>query len=211
MVAKELGIKVDGLQSSKVLGNAARLNLVNVYSGFDLYLSTFRSEFFNLLKKEWRSNTGDTPFDEIRRNIDLNGIESTISITPHQIKLFDYYRLTRNSIVHPSKKNRDSALNFYSKEIESLKEIRLHYKMVNAPNSLDSLDFHDVKLFSRTLLDLLPLLDEQLDPGNEMLRAMIPCEKWLNLEADRRKNAKIGFLKSNFGISTERSKEILTH
>ncbi|MGP2960919.1 hypothetical protein ACTVM6_24100, partial [Serratia bockelmannii] len=75
-VAKEFGIKVDGLMSANVLTSAARLNIVNVYSGFDLYLTAYRKEFVHLFDKDWRSDKSDTPFDEFRKNIPLNEIES---------------------------------------------------------------------------------------------------------------------------------------
>ncbi len=211
LVAKEFGIKVDGLQSAIILSSAARLNIVNVYSGFDLYLTAYRKEFVHLFQKDWRSNKSDTPFDEFRKNIVLNEIESSMDIIPHQLKLIDFYRLARNGIVHPSKENKETAVKFFNKEADALKKVKNHYGMLGAPNDFDLLDFHDVKLFCRTLLDVLPLFDEKLDPGNERLKATVPAEEWRSYKEGRRRNSEIGFLQNKYGISRERSEEILAH
>jgi hypothetical protein len=211
LIAKEFGIKVDGLQSARVLSSAARLNIVNVYSGFDLYLTAYRKEFVHLFKKDWISDKSDAPFDEFRKNIALNDIEASLDIITPQLKLIDFYRLARNGIVHPSKENKQTVVNFFKKEATTLKKIQNHYKMLSAPNDFELLDFHDIKLFCRTLLDILPLFDEKLDPGNERLKATVPIEEWKNYKDDRRRNAEIGFLQNRYGISRERSEEILAH
>lgn len=211
LLANEFEIKVDGLQSSCVLSSAARLNIVNVYSGFDLYLSAFRKEFVHLFQKDWRSDKSDTPFDEFRKNIALDEIESQETLIPHKLKLIDFYRLARNGIVHPSQENKNSAKNFYEKELNSLQTVQNHYKMLSAPNDFYSLNFHDVKLFCRTLLDTLPLFDEKLDPGNERLKATIPFGKCSNYKEDRKRNYAIGFLTNKYSISKERSEKILAH
>lgn len=211
LVANEFDIKVDGLQSASVLSSAARLNIVNVYSGFDLYLTAYRKEYVHLLKDDWKSDKSDTPFDEFRKNIALSDIESSLDIIPHQLKLIDFYRLARNGIVHPSNENKEAAVNFFIKEVDKLKIVKNHYNMLGAPNNFESLDFHDVKIFCRSLLDILPLFDEKLDPGNERLKAIVPTEKWKNYKDVRRRNAEIGFLQNEYGISRDRSEKILAH
>lgn len=210
-IANEFGIKINGLQTNDILKSAVRLNIVNVYSGFDLYLLAYRKEYFNLIQTEWKADKSKTPFDEFRININLDEIEKSSTMLPHQLKLIDYYRLARNAIVHPSVENTLSASNFFIKETHSLQIVREHYKMVSAPNNFDCLNFHDVKLFSRTLLDILPLFDEKLDPGNERLKEIIPVKNWLNYKESRKRNYEIGFLQSSYGISKERSEEILAH
>ena len=210
-VANEFDIKVDGLQSERVLSSAARLNIVNVYSGFDIYLTTFRKEFFYLFQEEWKSDKSDTPFDEFRKNIALNKIETSNDIVPNQIKLINYYRLARNAIVHPSQDNKVSSISFFQKESDSLELVKAHYGMACAPNYFDYIDFHDVKLFARILLDILPLFDAKLDPGNERLKDILPVKNWSNNKEERRQNAALGFLQNKYGISRERSLKILAH
>jgi len=181
----------------------------NVYSGFDLYLTVYRKEFVHLFDKDWKSDKSDTPFDEFRKNISLNEIESSLDIFPYQVKLIDYYRLARNGIVHPSEENKQSATKFFKNEKKSLDIVRKYYNMSAAPNDYDLLDFHDIKLFCRTLLDILPFFDQKLDPGNEKLKSTVPVDKWDNVREDRRRNAEIGFLQNKYGISRERSEKIM--
>ena len=210
-VAKRYQIKVDGLQSKRVLSSAARLNIVNVYSGFDLYLSSFRKVFFELREKEWTSDRKDTPFDEFHRNISLKDIKKLDGIVQCQIDLIDYYRLARNAIVHPSKDNEKSVYKHFQDHSSSLFGVRSHYGMTGAPNSYENLDFHDVKIFARTLLDLLPEFDETLDPGDEKLKSLIPYENWPNYNESRKYNAALGFLKNEYGIDHGRALNVLAH
>lgn len=211
IIADGFKVKVDGLQSEQVLSSAARLNIVNVYSGFDLYLTAYRKEYVNLFKIDWKCDRSDTPLNEFRKNINLSEIEALLEVNPYIIKLIDYYRLVRNGVVHPSEENKISVSSFFEKESDSFKAVRVHYGMASAPNSFDSLNFHDVKLFCRILLDILPLFDEKLDPGNELLKGTIPIKSWLQHKESRKKNYEIGFLTNTYGISKRRSEEILAY
>lgn len=210
-IANRYEVKVDGLQAKRVLSSAARLNIVNVYSGFDLYLSTFRKAFFELQGKEWNSDRKDTPFDEFQRNIPLKDIKNLNDVVQCQLDLIDYYRLARNAIVHPSKENEKSVFEYFKGHSKSLAIVKSHYGMVGAPNNYEELDFHDVKLFARTLLDLLPEFDVTLDPGDEKIKSLLPYEKWHNYKEERKKNAALGFLKNEYGVDQNRALKILAH
>lgn len=209
--AKRYNVKVGGLKSTRVLSSAARLNIVNIYSGFDLYLSSYRRVFFELQGKEWSSERKDTPFDEFQRNISLNDIKKLSEIVQHQINLIDYYRLARNVIVHPSKENEKTVCIYFQEHKNSMFEVKSYYGMTGAPNSYEELDFHDVKLFARTLLDLLPEFDATLDPGDKKLKSLIPFENWPNYNESRKQNAALGFLKNEYGIDHSRALKVLAH
>ena len=210
-IAKRYEVKVDGLQSKRILSSAARLNIVSVYSGFDLYLSTFRKVFFELQGKEWSSERKDTPFEEFQRNIPLKDIKNRNAIVPCQLDLIDYYRLARNAIVHPSKENEQSVRKYFETHSKSLVSVKSHYGMTGAPNCYEELDFHDVKLFARTLLDLLPEFDANLDPGDKKLKSLIPYENWSKYNESRKINSALGFLKNEYGIDHNRALKILAH
>jgi len=208
---RDFDVKIDGLNTNQVLKSAARLNVVSVYSGFDLYLKNFRRTYFNLFQKNWDSGKQDTPFAEFRKNTTLDQLEKCDFVVAAQIKLVEYYRLARNAIVHPTSESVKLVNEFGERESDSLNIIRQHYTMVTSPNNFDELNFHDVKLFARTLLDLLPQLDLLLDPGNERLRALVPFDKWASYKQNRKLNAAKGFLKNEFGISDQRADKIVAH
>jgi hypothetical protein len=83
--------------------------------------------------------------------------------------------------------------------------------MVSAPNNFDQINFHDVKLFARVLLDILPKFDEALDPGDQKLKELLPLHCWSTLKGNRKENAIVGYLTNHFGISKERAINILAH
>lgn len=209
-IAKQYDIKVNGLEFNKVLSSAARLNIVNVYSGFDLYFAEYKKAYKSIIGNDWKKNDKETPLEQFGNNIDLNKIKSSSVIASHQLILINYYRLVRNAIVHPSCDSKMIAIEYYNKNENSINSVREHYKMLSAPNSFKNLNFHDVKIFCRILLDLLPLFDVELDPGNEKLRLMIPKMNPTCTDV-RRENASIGFLQNMYGISKERAKEILAY
>ena len=210
-IAATYNVKVNGLNSEKVLASASRLNIVNIYSGFDLFLSTFRKEFYHLREIEWKAEKSDTPFSELQRNLDLKNFRDTERIIQPQIVVIDYYRLARNAIVHPSQDNKISVQKFFEKKEPSINRVRIHYEMRSAPNKFDELNFHDVKLASRILLDVLRIIDAALDPGDRRLREMVPFSSWARYDTIRQRNAAINFLKQNYGISQERAEKILAH
>lgn len=125
--------------------------------------------------------------------------------------MVDYYRLIRNAVAHPSKGSEDIAKKYFESNVEELLFIKRYYGMSGAPNSYDNIDFHDIKLFARTLLDMLKLLEYGLDPGDERLKSLVPFNRWSNQSETRSLNAAIGFLQSEYGVSSERAKKILVH
>lgn len=210
-IAATYNVKVNGLNSGKVLKSASRLNIVSIYSGFDLFLSTIRKEFYTLQKIEWKAEKSDTPFDEFQRNIDFKNYKNSAHIMLSQIDVIDYYRLARNAIVHPSQDNKISVQEFFTEVKPSITRISEYYKMRSAPNKFDEINFHDVKLAARIFLDFLPIIDVALDPGDERLKELIPFSSWARYKPNRQKNAAIGFLRQNYGISRERAEKILAH
>ena len=210
-IAEQFNVHLSGIDSERIFKSAARLNIVNVYSGFDLYLFSYRKEFTRLMKSEWKCKEGDSPFDEFKNNISIVKIKNKHIVLSEQIQLVQYYRLVRNAIVHPAEKTKQSCRKYYQDNNHNLNRIQTHYKMLSAPNSLDEINFHDVKLFARVLLDILPSFDEALDPGDELLKELLPVQSQTNLKASRSSNAAIGFLTNEFGISLDRAKRIMAH
>ncbi|MBE4080541.1 hypothetical protein [Vibrio parahaemolyticus] len=208
-LAKSHGIKVDGIKTEQILKSSSRLNMVSIYSGFDLYLTSFRKEYQKLQDKDWSREDKDSPFDEIRRNLGHKNVRTSHVVADKMIDVIDYYRLFRNSVAHPSKSNEKSATDTYKSSRASREAVADYYGMTSAPNSPEAINFHDVKLFSRILLDLLPKFDEILDPGDDKLVTLIPLDEWALVSENRKLNARIGYLVNNYGLDRERASQIV--
>lgn len=210
-LAGNFGIVVNGLKSEQVLQSTARLNIVSLYSGFDLFVANIRSQYFELHQKEWKKYEGDGPFNEIQRNLPVR--KSRLDDEPNaaRISVVDYYRLVRNAVAHPSVEHIDAVKNYYAKNHENLTRARALYGMKSAPNGYDDLSFHDVKLFAQVTLDLCKVIDLEFDPGDESLARQIPpkIKSRPKLEA-RIRNAAVGCIRTKFGVSNERAERIFS-
>jgi hypothetical protein len=67
-VGRDLGLKVDGLESDRLIVSCSRLHIVSLYSGWDGFIRSLRADYQKLFSQNWRHNDGDTPFDEIYRH-----------------------------------------------------------------------------------------------------------------------------------------------
>ncbi len=208
-IAKTYNIKVNGVETKRILESSCRLNMVSLYSGFDLYLASLRLEFKVLTKKQWAREDKDSPFDEIKKNLGSAKITAAHAVADAFIDVIEYYRIFRNSVAHPSPKNKKKAHEVFKKLESSRDIIRNHYQMQSAPNAPENINFHDVKLFARIMLDLLPTFDRLMDPGNQRLLELIPLEKWTLLKDSRKKNARIGFLVNTYGLERKRAEVIV--
>ncbi|MBO7926217.1 hypothetical protein J5X91_08030 [Pseudoalteromonas sp. K222D] len=208
-LAKNYEIKVDGIKTEQVLKSSSRLNMVSIYSGFDLYLAAFRKQYTVLSEKNWIKEDKDSPFEEIRRNLLRDKIRKAHDVADEMIDVIEYYRLFRNSVAHPSDKNKKNAEQVFIDSELSRESVRNYYCIQSAPNSPNDINFHDVKLFSRILLDLLPKFDEIVDPGDDRLLQLLPSNSWLLLNDERKKNARIGFLVNTYGLDRNRASEII--
>jgi hypothetical protein len=207
--AAECGIVVNGLDSVQIIKNVARLNIVNIYSGFDCFFRALRSDFFKSHEKEWVQYDDDAPFESIYRNAKIDKSELIKDIGSENQAGMEYYRLVRNAIAHPSVEAEKKADLYFKDKIEEFIKIRNFYGMRTAPNKLDELSFHDVKLFARLALDVLGKVDIAFDPGDERMARLIPLEiTKRNASAARKENAVKGWAKTHFGISDSRAEEV---
>ncbi|HHC6507157.1 TPA: hypothetical protein ACX6NP_000259 [Photobacterium damselae] len=208
-LAKTYDIKVDGIETKQVLKSSSRLNMVSIYSGFDLYLTSFRKEYTNIFDKDWIKEDKVSPFEEIRKNLGRKQVKAAHEVADEMIGVIEYYRLFRNSVAHPSDKNKKAANEAFKTSLNSRERVADYYGMQSAPNSPEAINFHDVKLFSRILLDLLPQFDEIVDPGDERLLELLPRDRWLLLNDERKENARIGYLVNTYGLDRNRASKIV--
>ncbi|WP_343591269.1 hypothetical protein [Paracidovorax wautersii] len=210
VAAKKYGLVLSGLKSQRVVESSVRLNLVSLYSGFDLFVADIRSQFHLLHGIEWRQHDGDTPFDALARNTPSKPGVHLEKLGAHRIAALDYYRLIRNAIAHPNPEALESAKKFFETKATHLAKARAEYGMQSAPNEIERLSFHDLKFLARVALDLADSIDEDFDPGDEKLAKLLPMEILKRPKSfDRNRNALVGWLHENYGIQTTRAENII--
>lgn len=210
VAASKHNVVVHGLSSKVVVDSSSRLNIVSLYSGFDLFIADIRSQFFLLHSKEWRKFERDTPFDELERNTPSTPGLHREKLGCHRIAVLNYYRVVRNAIAHPTPQNKSAADEFIKENSDLLEVARQEYKMQTAPNKLALLNFHDVKFLARVALDLAEAVDQDFDPGNEALRKLLPLEMLgRTTSPQRNRNALVGWLRSTYGVPICRAECII--
>jgi hypothetical protein len=207
-IANQVGIRLDGMTSGEIAAAASRLQLVAAYSGFDAFLRGVRADWQRLHESEWRHIDGDAPFEEIRRNVARIGQ----TLEPEATAI-DYFRRCRNWIVHPAESTKESASAFFKEQEDNLRQVRANWRRVGqmeAPNAPTDLSFHDVKLLARISLHVAELISVACDPGDEMLRCLVPISNWSRLahDAEGQRRAVGGYLQTMFGIDRVRAEKI---
>ncbi|MCA8292463.1 hypothetical protein LGN19_01535 [Burkholderia sp. AU30198] len=210
-LAKQYEIKVNGLDSDALLRSNSRLNIVSLYSGFDLFLSDFRAQYHDINHSDWKKNDSDSPFDEIYRNSSSNKKDLDDRLGASRKATIDYYRYIRNAVVHPTQENKARARSFFLNNTAHLDSVRALYSMRSAPNSDQALSFHDVKLLAHLLLDVLREVDLEFDPGDAVLATLLDSKPFKKFRQDavRYKNALKGTLREQYGISDLRADRVI--
>lgn len=210
VAAKKHGVIVDGLRSEQVVLSSVRLNLVSLYSGFDLFMADVRAGFHGLHGREWIQRDGDAPFAALARNTCSSPSVHLERLGAHRIAVMDHYRLVRNAIAHPRPEALAASKQFDVAKADLLDQVRREYGMQTAPNEIDLLTFHDIKLLARVALDLTAAIDADLDPGDERLSQLLAAKAVDNTKSpERRRNALMGWLRTEFGVSAARAERIL--
>jgi hypothetical protein len=209
-VARKHGVIVNALKSEQVVLSSVRLNLVSLYSGFDLFMADIRSGFHGLQGREWLQHDGDSPFDALSRNTASTPCVHLAHLGANRIALMDHYRLVRNAIAHPRPEALTASKRFFEANAELLGKVRSEYAMQSAPNEINRLTFHDIKLLARVALDLTKAIDSDLDPGDKRLSQLLATKAVDRTKSTGRKhNALVGWLRTEHGVTADRAERII--
>lgn len=88
-MASRHNVKVNGLSSCQVLSSSARMSLVSLYSGFDLYASDLREQYKLLHEREWRQHEGDSSLRAIERNSPIPQQSYVFTVGPERVNRFE--------------------------------------------------------------------------------------------------------------------------
>lgn len=208
--ARKHGVVVNGLKSQLVIESSVRLNLISLYSGFDLFMVGLRTTFKGLQGRHWLQYDGDGPFTAIGRNTKPQANAHIEIIGAHRIAAMEHYRLARNAIVHPSDEALSASNEYFLKSAEELRAVRDEYGMQTAPASFGELTFHDIKLLARVALDVTKGIDQTFDPGDCRLQELLKSRRIGNGKSkDRKRNASVGWLQTEYGLNAMRAERIV--
>ena len=205
-LAKTVGITLSGMESSRAQLAAARLELVGTYAGFDAFIRELRADGPALRCQPWNHSKGDTPVEEVRRNLP----SGTLVLGTDECAL-DYYRVCRNAIVHPSDENSKTSSDYFREHHTDLADVRDRWQSVGhgkAPGAPMDLSFADVKLFARVALHVAEQISAAFDPGDDVLLALVPKDSWKHLahDCERRINAAAGRLQMQYRLDADRAR-----
>ena len=210
VAAQRHGVVVNSLRSEQVAQSSVRLNLVSLYSGFDLFMADTRSQFHALREQQWVQHDGDTPFVALARNTPSASGVHIKRLGRHRIATMDHYRLVRNAIAHPRSEAIEASKTFFASNAELLTQVRTEYGMRSAPNAIQHLTFHDIKLLAKLALDLTKAIDLDLDPGDACLRSMLSSKSTDRTKTPARNQRSLeSWLRTHYGVSAERARRIV--
>lgn len=197
-VAAKHYIVLKGVSPRDIVNSQSRLSLVSVLSGFDRYFKEVESECKEL-EIPWGKPDKTSPIIVLQKNISEG--QSLSSDTKAALKVIEYYRMVRNWVTHPSGKNRKNAEDAHKDAANEINHVRIKYGFQSAPNTIDEICFHDVKLLSKLLLDGLKEVSGKIRPTNLQLISSIP-NNFLSRDGGRTKRIKRAakYLECEFGI-----------
>lgn len=209
-ISRGHGIKLNGATTESLLLSHSRIGVVSIYCGFDFYVSELKKEYRYFYEKDWNENTKDSPIEGIKRNCP-NKSDWTMLLKPSELIAIDYYRLLRNSIVHPRNREEDKIAKYYIENKSSMDEIRNQYEMKTAPNSVNSISFHDIKLLSRLILDISSKINVLFTPTDEMLANKLPEHGRFNKlkhDGPRRRKSIVAFYQTEYGLKNDHANRV---
>lgn len=221
-VGEIYNIKINDIKFEEAIRRAILQGIVNVYTSFETYFNNFQEMFETMQSKNWETHQYKEgkrvkvydPIGQLKLNIDFDN-EKFLN---DYFVVIDYYRLVRNVFIHNDQKNIDlnekrNLDKFYTSNSKIFSKVKQFYGMQSAPNDYESLSYHDVKLFSRLLIDFLPVIEYKLDITNERFAELL-FEKYQSKPYNRIKSSNkfeqevINYLKTEYSIDKTRSQQI---
>lgn len=178
--------------------------IITVYQSADLFLRDFRHEYCKIAGKDWEYNEG-SKLPQVFENI-APRFKYQDEI---EFNIFEYYRLVRNNIVHPHSKKDLSDM--HQAILEEKEEIMVKYKVTNAPNAIDSINFEDFILFTKVTKKIGRILCELSKPGSKDLIKTLDLKSFRKLRNNRSRLEKSisSELRTRYSLNEEEVKEIL--
>ena len=183
----------------------ARLQILAVYQQIEYFLESFRKT--HPKQVDYSSKTDG---DRLSRTLSAFNITSR-RVGQLEVDLFQYYRLTRNLIMHDPEGDQRKTHKGKCKELRA-QVMKSSYNTLFAPNIIEELCFDDFVLFTRAGKQLAGNLCEATSPTNDELvtyaqKDVSLMKKIRSLSKNRKRciNLVACFFRERFSISEERS------
>lgn len=211
--ARKHDIILDGVVEDKFLNRINHLLFLNINTAFDDYFKCFKSDCFKYKHQGWRCDDKEPLVSQIKKNLKISDNYNSDNLKAF-LDVLDYYKSVRNKIAHSSDDCDGEALSDKLNK-EGVEILRSYYNMRTAPNEYCNIGYHDIKFFSRILLDFLTKIEGLIYPGDEIILQYLSEEitlkyKKMLLTRQKRANSYLAScLQNEFGIESSRCKEIV--
>lgn len=177
-LSKEHGIHVNFSEFSKELSAImSQSYIVTIYQSADLFLREYQREHCFIHGVTWsyeEVKKGGTRLEQAFRNTEKNyDILNTLDY-----KIYDYYRLVRNFVVHPNIKDKETIKLLQNELILEKSFINEKYKVESAPSKIDEICFEDFVLFTKVVKELARILCELAKPSSKKIIVSLNINKF---------------------------------
>lgn len=158
-LSEEHNIKVQFESFPNLSAWAAQHYIVAVHEATYFFLREYRQEFMGALglsfKHDWPNPDGNKLIDTLAQ-VELLTKKADVrsAVGEVQIAIFNYYHFLRNRLAHLHTKNDHKLNEEYQLVCTRKKEIGQLYKVDNAPNHLDNMNFDDFYIFTRAVKEI---------------------------------------------------------
>jgi hypothetical protein len=210
-LSKTHGVVVTVNEDLRLFNLTRRSYIVLAYSFFDQFLSKLRGELELITGEPWGAkNDEENQVEYVLRQLNHQKASLQPFAGAYWFELVEFYRLTRNQIVHPKADYSDrlGRLRTQINKTRSLGDDR--YAKLKGPNTPDSLQFDDFVLCSRLVKDIAEGICSIARPKPEQFVKLRLKDKFPALKENpvRLRNQIQGFLCTEYSLAPEEAATI---
>lgn len=209
--SKKYNIGVHADVANRLALGMAHQYVCMVWNCADTFFRTLRSEHQAVTESSWTGDTkGKSRLDFALENLYSSKQQGRTAIGLHRYLLLEYARLIRNRIVHSRSTSEETVEEAYKDLTPHVGTIREEYGPKHALGRMNALTFENAVLFSRVAKHVATTLNDHAQPTNAQLAKAIDEVRFKRLnKPERQRRAKIGELRSRFGLNRAEAGVIL--
>lgn len=209
-LSKTHGVVVRVNDDLRLFNLTRRSYVVLAYSFFDQFLSKLRGELEPITGEPWGAKNDENQVEYVLGQ--LNQPKSSLRpfAGAYWFELVEFYRLTRNQIVHPKADYSDRLGTLQTRIGMARSHGDDRYSKLKGPNPPDSLQFDDFVLCSRLVKDIAEGICSIARPKPEQFRNLRLKDRFPALKENpvRLRNQIQGFLCTEYSLTPEEAATI---